>query len=148
MSLMMKGRDCYYDELKISIVIYEIDSEGRIRKKLSLWFLQCILFDRWLLLTRKILHQRFLVVKLKSSLQMLYGRHYDQVNRYRPWVSQVTTVSSICRNHNSILSSFRTYHGGGKKSKPMVATSGEETATRSEHTSLTVVLSGVRVSRS
>jgi len=39
--------------------------------------------DRGLLLTRKLLNQGFLLVKLKSSLRKLYGRHYDLVDRYR-----------------------------------------------------------------
>ena len=41
--------------------------------------------DRGLLLTRKLLNQGFLVVKLKSSLRKFYGRHHDLVNHY--WVS-------------------------------------------------------------
>ena len=39
-------------------------------------------FDRGLLLTRKLLNQGFLLVKLKSSLRKFYGRHYDLINRY------------------------------------------------------------------
>ena len=35
---------------------------------------------RWLLLTRKLLNQGFLLVK--SSLRKLYGRHHDLVDRY------------------------------------------------------------------
>jgi hypothetical protein len=38
--------------------------------------------DRGLLLTRKLLNQWFLLVKLKSSLGMFYDRHHDLVNRY------------------------------------------------------------------
>jgi hypothetical protein len=38
--------------------------------------------DRRLLLTRKILNQGFLLVKLKSSLRKLYGRHHDLGDRY------------------------------------------------------------------
>ena len=34
-------------------------------------------FDRGLLLTRKLLNQGFILVKLKSSLRKFYGRHYD-----------------------------------------------------------------------
>ena len=33
--------------------------------------------DRGLLLTRKLLNQGFLLVKLKSSLRTFYGRHHD-----------------------------------------------------------------------
>ena len=48
-------------------------------------------FDRWLLLTRKLLKQGFLLVKLKSSLRNFYGRHHDMVNHYGISVSQMTT---------------------------------------------------------
>ena len=47
--------------------------------------------DRGLLLTRKLLNQRFLLVKLKSSLRKFYGRHYDLIDRYGISVSQMTT---------------------------------------------------------
>ena len=49
------------------------------------------LIYRGLLLTRKLLNQRFLVVKLKSSIRKLYGHRHDLVNRYGVSVSQVTT---------------------------------------------------------
>jgi len=48
-------------------------------------------FDWRLLLTRKLLNQGFLVVKLKSLLRKSYGRHNDLVSRYRVSVSQMTT---------------------------------------------------------
>jgi hypothetical protein len=48
-------------------------------------------FDRWLLLTRKLLKQGFLLVKLKWSLRNFYGRHHDLVNHYGISVSQMTT---------------------------------------------------------
>jgi hypothetical protein len=47
--------------------------------------------DIGLLLTRKLLNQGFLLIKLKSSLRKLYGRHHDLVNRYGIYVSQITT---------------------------------------------------------
>jgi hypothetical protein len=47
--------------------------------------------DRELLLTRKLLNQGFLLVKLKSSLRKFYGRHHDLVDRYGISVSQMTT---------------------------------------------------------
>ena len=46
---------------------------------------------RVLLLTRKLLNQGFLLVKLKSSLRTFYGRHHDLVDRYGISVSQMTT---------------------------------------------------------
>ena len=47
--------------------------------------------DRGLLLTRKLLNQGFLLVKLKSPLRKLYGRHDDLADRYGIFVSQMTT---------------------------------------------------------
>ena len=47
--------------------------------------------DRGLLLTKKLLHQGFLMVKLKSSLRKFYGRHHDLVDRYGISVSQMIT---------------------------------------------------------
>ena len=47
--------------------------------------------DRGLLLTRKLLNQGFLLVKLKSSRRKFYGRHHDLVDRYGISVSQMTT---------------------------------------------------------
>ena len=45
-----------------------------------------------LLLTRKLLDHGFLVLKLKSSLRMLYGhRQDDHINHYGVSVSQMTT---------------------------------------------------------
>ena len=44
-----------------------------------------------LLLTRKLLNQGFLLVKLKSSLRKFYGHHNDLVDRYGISVSQMTT---------------------------------------------------------
>jgi hypothetical protein len=54
----------------------------------------CISFqdflDRGLLLTRKLLNQGFLLVKLKSLLRKFYGRHHDLVDHYGISVSQIT----------------------------------------------------------
>jgi hypothetical protein len=47
--------------------------------------------DRGLLLTRKLLNQGFLLVKLKSSLRKLYGCHQDLDYRFGISVSQMTT---------------------------------------------------------
>ena len=49
------------------------------------------IFDRELLLTRKLLNQGFLLVQLKSSLRKFYGRHHDSVDRYGISVLQMTT---------------------------------------------------------
>jgi hypothetical protein len=47
--------------------------------------------DRRLLLTRKLLNQWFLLVKLKSSLGTFYRRHHDMVDCYGISLSQMTT---------------------------------------------------------
>jgi hypothetical protein len=49
------------------------------------------LLDSGLLLTKKLLNQEFLLVRLKSSLRKFYGRHYNLVDRYGISVSQITT---------------------------------------------------------
>ena len=62
--------------------------------------------DIGLFLTRKLLYQGFLLVKLRTSSRKCYGRHHDLVVRYGISVSQMTT----CRKYFPILSSFITYH--------------------------------------
>jgi hypothetical protein len=47
--------------------------------------------DRGLLLTRKLLNQWFLSVKLMPSLRKFYGGHHDLIDRYGISVSQMTT---------------------------------------------------------
>ena len=47
--------------------------------------------DRVVLLTRKLLNQGFLLVKMQSSLLRFYGRHHDMVDRYGIYASQMTT---------------------------------------------------------
>ena len=51
--------------------------------------------ERGLLLTRKLLNQGFLFVKLKSSLRLFYGSHHYLVDRYGISVSQMTTDAYI-----------------------------------------------------
>ena len=46
--------------------------------------------DRGLLLTRTLLNQGFLLVKVKSSLRKCYGYHHDLVDRYGISVPQMT----------------------------------------------------------
>jgi hypothetical protein len=66
------------------------------------------ILDRGLLLTRKLLNQGFLLVKLKSWLRKIYGRHHDLAMKYLchkwPW------ICSTCRKHFPVLSSFMTYY--------------------------------------
>ena len=47
--------------------------------------------DKGLLLTRKLLNQGFILVKLMVSLRKFYCLHYDLVDRYGIYVSQMTT---------------------------------------------------------
>ena len=47
--------------------------------------------DRALLLTRKLLNQGFLMVKLKSALRKFYGRHHELVDRYEVAVSKMAS---------------------------------------------------------
>jgi hypothetical protein len=54
---------------------------------------------RGLLLTRKLLNQGFLLVKLKWSLRKFYDRHHDLVDRYEISVSQMTTIYSTWRTN-------------------------------------------------
>jgi hypothetical protein len=46
--------------------------------------------DQGFLLTRKLLNQGFLLVKLKSSLRKIDSRHHDLDDRYEISVSQMT----------------------------------------------------------
>ena len=56
----------------------------------SLCFMSWFLW--WgLLFTRKLLNQGLLLVKLKSSIRIFYGRHHDLVDCYGISVSQMTT---------------------------------------------------------
>ena len=60
-----------------------------------------------LLLTRKLLNQGFLMVKLKASFRKFYGRRYDLRNIYfykSPW------ICFVCHNPNPVLSSLMTNH--------------------------------------
>ena len=55
------------------------------------WFSCQDFLDRGFLLTRKLLNQGFLLVKLKLSLWLFYCRHHDMVDRYGISVSQMST---------------------------------------------------------
>ena len=80
---------------------------------------------RGLLLTRKLLSQGFLLVKLKSLLRKFYGRHHDLVDRYGISASQMTTdMFHLSQTLFPILSSFMTYHRVCNQINTMGATSG------------------------
>ena len=68
------------------------------------------ILDRGLLLTSKLLNQGFLVVKLKSSLRKVYGRHHDLVDRYGMCVTNDHGCVPLVRKHFPVLSSFMIYH--------------------------------------
>jgi hypothetical protein len=101
-----------------------------------------------LLLTRKLLNQGFLLVKLKSSLQKCYGRHHDLVDRYGISVSQMTTdmfhlsYTSQLFPHSRLITGFVTRL---TRRVPLVE---QELLILPEHLSSPPVFSGVRVTRS
>ena len=83
--------------------------------------------DIGLLLTRKLLNQWFLYVKLKSSLRKFYGHHHDlTVMKYlchkRP------PIFATCGKHFPVLSSFMTYHKVCNQINTTGATGGAGTA--------------------
>ena len=104
--------------------------------------------DRGLLLTRKLLNQGFLSVKLTSSLRKSYGRHHDLVDRYGISVSQMTmdmlhlsqTLPSPFLIHD--ITRFVTRL---TRRAPLME---QELFTFPEHLSSPPILSGVRVTRS
>ena len=86
----------------------------------SLWFLSWFPFlDRGLLRTKKILNNGFLMVMLKS----FYNCHHGLVNRYRIYVSQMSTAM-LCF---SLFPLSWLYLLVCNKSNTMGATSGSET---------------------
>jgi hypothetical protein len=54
--------------------------------------------DRGLLLTRKLLNQGFLLVKLMSSLRIFFGRHHYLVDVMEYLCHKWTRICSTCRN--------------------------------------------------
>ena len=74
-------------------------------------------------ITRKVLNQGFLLVKLKSLLRKYFGRHYDLVNlnRYGIYVSQMTTNIFHLQQELPVLSSFMTYHRVSNQSNTTIA---------------------------
>ena len=120
--------------------------------------------NKRLQLTMKLLHQGFLVAKLKSSLRKFYDRHHDLVKwsfedtkrlirspksllvteymrQKLPW------LSSVCRNCNPVLYSFMTCQSVCDKSNTVGVTSEAGTAYCSVVPKFTHGVSGVRVAR-
>ena len=90
--------------------------------------------DREFLITRNILKQGFLVVKLKSLIPKFYCRAImnDLVNLCERSLSHITTDMFRCRTHIPVLSSLMTYNRGCNKINTMCATCRSETAFHSE----------------
>jgi hypothetical protein len=102
-----------------------------------------LILDRGLLFTRKLLNQRFLVVKLNSSLQKFYICHHDLVMCHKwPW------ICFACCNHNPILSSWLVT-GFVTRVTRRVTLVEQELLTLQKHSSSShLVLSGVSVAQS
>ena len=107
--------------------------------------------DRGLVLTRKLLNQGFLLVKLKSSLRKFYGRHHDLADHCGISVSQnkndhgyVPLVVNTSRSfpHSRLITGFVTRL---TRRVPLVE---QELLTLPVHLSSPPVFSGVRVTRS
>ena len=62
------------------------------------------------MLTRKLLKQEFLLVKVKSSLRKCYGHHHDMVDHYGISVSQWQPICSTYCKHFTVFYSFTTYY--------------------------------------
>jgi hypothetical protein len=103
--------------------------------------------DGGLLLTRKLLNQGFLLVKLKSSLRKFYGRHHDLVDRYWIFVindhGYVPLVVSTSRSfpHSWLITGFVTRL---TRRESLVE---QELLTLPKHLSSPPVFSGVRITR-
>ena len=96
--------------------------------------------DRGLLLTRKLLNQGFLLVKLKSSLRKIYVTTMTWLTVMEYLCHKWPRICSTCRKYFPVLSSFTTYYGFVTRLTrrvPLV-----------EHLSSLPVFSGVRVTRS
>jgi len=65
-----------------------------------------------MVLRRTLLNQWFLLMKLKSSLRKIYGRHHGLFDCYWIYVVQMITNMFHLSQHFPIRSSFLTYQGG------------------------------------
>ena len=98
------------------------------------------LLDRGLMLTKKLLSEGFLLVKLKSALRKFYSRHHDLVNSYTIDHGYVPLVVNTSRSfpHSWLVTGFKT------NSNTTCATSGSATIYPS---GVYPGFSGVRVAR-
>jgi len=92
-----------------------------------------------LFLSRKLLNQGFLVVKLKSSLRRFYDHHHDLVAHY--WMEYLCNKWYVM----FVLYSFMTYQRICTKSNTTGATLGAGIDYPSGAPEFTLVFSGVRV---
>ena len=104
--------------------------------------------DRELLLTRKLLNQGFLLVKLKSSLRKFYGRHHDLVDYYG--ISVINDHRYVSLVVNTSRSFHHSWHITGlvtilTRRVPLVE---QELSILPEHLGSPPVFSEVRVTRS
>ena len=104
------------------------------------------LLDICLLLSRKLLNQGFLLVKLKSSFWKLYGHPHDLVDRYGISVSQMTMY--MFHANTPVLSSFMTCHQICNRLTRRVPQVEQEMLIFWDHLSSTRFISGVCVTHS
>jgi hypothetical protein len=83
--------------------------------------------DRELLLTRQLLNQDFLVVMLKSSLRKFTVATMTWLSVTEYLYHKWPRMCSVCRNHNSVLSSFKIYHRVSNYSNTKSGTCGAAT---------------------
>ena len=104
--------------------------------------------DRGLLLTRKLLNQGFLLVKLKSSLRNFYGRHNDLVDRYGISVTNDHGYAPLVVNTSRSFPHSRLITGFVTRLTRRVPLVEQELLTLPEHLSSPPVFCGVRVTLS
>jgi hypothetical protein len=85
------------------------------------------LLDRAQLLTQKLLKQGYAAPKLKSSLQNIYGRHYDLVDRNKTSISQcilyfwLRFFLSYTTSANNIIKTLAPLQTTGNNDEPSIA---------------------------
>ena len=127
--------------------LYEVYLSQMIRYSRACGSYQDFL-DRGLLLTRKLLNQGFLLVKLKSSLRKFYGRHHDLVNRYGISVTNDHGYASPSVNTSLSFPHSRLITGFVTRLIRRVTLVEQDLLTLPEHLSSPPVFSGVHVARS
>ena len=98
-----------------------------------------------MLLTRKLLNQGFLLVKLKSSFRKFMVATMTWLTAMEYLCHKWPRICSTCRKHFPVLSSFINYHGFVTRLKRRVSLVEQELLTLPEHPSSLPVFSGVRV---